>query len=57
MLSHMNRADPAEGMRKVSGIAIEEHPVFTHACPMHPDVIEDQPGKCPKCAMQLNRIN
>jgi hypothetical protein len=29
MLSHMNRAAPAEGMRKVSGIAIEEHPVFT----------------------------
>jgi uncharacterized membrane protein YraQ (UPF0718 family) len=29
MLSHMNRAAPAEGMRTVSGIAIEGHPVFT----------------------------
>jgi Cu(I)/Ag(I) efflux system membrane fusion protein len=22
-------------------------------CPMHPDVISDQPGKCPKCGMDL----
>lgn len=58
MLSHMNRAAPAEGMRTVSGVAIEGTQ-YSHkyACPMHPDVIEDQPGKCPKCGMRLNRIN
>jgi FtsP/CotA-like multicopper oxidase with cupredoxin domain len=22
-------------------------------CPMHPEVVRDQPGKCPKCAMKL----
>ena len=22
-------------------------------CPMHPEVVSDQPGKCPKCAMKL----
>ena len=22
-------------------------------CPMHPDVIQDKPGKCPKCGMDL----
>ena len=24
-----------------------------YTCPMHPDVISDKPGKCPKCGMAL----
>ena len=24
-----------------------------YACPMHPEVISDEPGKCPKCGMKL----
>lgn len=24
-----------------------------YTCPMHPEVIRDQPGNCPKCGMQL----
>ena len=24
-----------------------------YTCPMHPDVISDEPGKCPKCGMDL----
>ena len=27
------------------------HKVYT--CPMHPDVVSDKPGKCPKCGMDL----
>jgi hypothetical protein len=25
----------------------------TYVCPMHPDVVKDRPGKCPKCGMSL----
>ena len=24
-----------------------------YTCPMHPDVIQDEPGNCPKCGMKL----
>lgn len=24
-----------------------------YTCPMHPEVAEDKPGKCPKCEMTL----
>jgi len=24
-----------------------------YTCSMHPDVVKDAPGKCPKCAMEL----
>lgn len=24
-----------------------------YTCPMHPEVISDQPGRCPKCRMRL----
>lgn len=24
-----------------------------YTCPMHPEVIKDMPGKCPKCGMKL----
>lgn len=25
----------------------------TYTCPMHPEVISDKPGSCPKCGMEL----
>ncbi len=32
--------------------AADEHH-HTYTCPMHPDVISDKPGSCPKCGMNL----
>src|SRR5687767_5295323 len=30
-----------------------EHQHRQYTCPMHPEVIKDAPGKCPKCGMDL----
>jgi len=27
-----------------------------YTCPMHPEVVSDRPGKCPKCGMTLERV-
>jgi hypothetical protein len=27
--------------------------VVQYTCPMHPDVVQEKPGKCPKCGMDL----
>lgn len=29
------------------------HPPPTYTCPMHPEVIQSSPGKCPVCGMRL----
>lgn len=28
----------------------------SYTCPMHPEVVEDQPGSCPKCGMKLQPV-
>ena len=32
---------------------IPEGAAVAYTCPMHPEVISDEPGKCPKCGMKL----
>jgi Heavy metal binding domain len=27
-----------------------------YTCPMHPDVKSDQPGTCPECKMDLEKV-
>ena len=27
-----------------------------YTCPMHPEVKSDKPGKCPKCGMDLEKV-
>jgi hypothetical protein len=50
--SHQHGAEhqPAEGSG-TSGKAVDDAVVYT--CPMHPDVVADRPGKCPRCGMNL----
>ena len=31
----------------------QEHEKQKYTCPMHPEVITDHPGSCPKCGMKL----
>ncbi|MBB6370128.1 multicopper oxidase domain-containing protein [Chryseobacterium shigense] len=33
--------------------AHSDKPQTNYTCPMHPEIISDQPGKCPKCGMEL----
>jgi hypothetical protein len=28
-------------------------PATSYACPMHPEVVSQEPGRCPKCGMKL----
>jgi hypothetical protein len=44
----------------VTGCSNEEHSQQTsdnkavqYTCSMHPEVVQDKPGKCPKCGMDL----
>ena len=31
----------------------EEGSRVQYTCPMHPEVVQDKPGNCPKCGMKL----
>ena len=37
---------------KAGKVDTTQHPSF-YTCQMHPDVVSDSPGKCPKCGMDL----
>jgi len=44
--SHKRRLNPSAFSQPTTDANV-------YACPMHPDVVMDDPGKCPKCAMTL----
>lgn len=52
------RADP-EAYLGARPRAPEPHPADTpggYTCPMHPEVVADKPGPCPKCGMALEPV-
>ena len=32
---------------------VDSEKAAQYTCPMHPDVVQDKPGACPKCGMNL----
>jgi Cu+-exporting ATPase len=48
-------ADPERYLHPESSVETEEEPPagVSYTCPMHPEVVQDGPGSCPKCGMAL----
>ncbi|MDQ7826971.1 MAG: heavy metal-binding domain-containing protein [Candidatus Eremiobacteraeota bacterium] len=42
-------ASPSPGVKKAGKLV--------YSCPMHPEVVSDKPGKCPKCGMSLEQVS
>ncbi len=51
---------PSEPARNAADDTLAEHAIKhtnpKYRCPMHPDVIRDQPGECPICGMTLVKV-
>ena len=55
---HHDRSDSMGSMQMHDDHATSQSPttmpaMMTYTCTMHPDVVTDKPGKCPKCGMTL----
>jgi hypothetical protein len=49
--------EEASGGRTALRVRVVERPLSTHyTCSMHPEVVSDTPGKCPKCGMNLTAV-
>ena len=49
----MKMEDPKKPAGKNQKAGIPEKKAVQYTCVMHPEVISDRPGKCPKCGMKL----
>ena len=51
----VNTSQSAPDTANTNQAAVETKPAPAkqYTCPMHPEVVQDAPGKCPKCGMKL----
>lgn len=49
----MEMTAPAPTSESVPKAPSSEPAQAIYTCPMHPEVVSDQPGTCPKCGMEL----
>jgi Cu(I)/Ag(I) efflux system membrane fusion protein len=51
---------PSEPLRNAADDTVAEHAIKhtnpKYRCPMHPDVVRDEPGVCPICGMELVKV-
>jgi hypothetical protein len=52
ILTACNNNQPSSGASATDTATVLKAGVI-YTCPMHPEVISDKPGKCPKCKMDL----
>lgn len=45
--------DKTEQTQEVNSTSPESTARASYTCSMHPEVVSDKPGKCPKCEMDL----
>ena len=51
---HADHADHATHQHPPQTSPAEKAPAdAAYTCPMHPEIVENKPGKCPKCGMKL----
>ena len=50
--SSFNQVNAQETTMK-KNTTTEQQVIKSYTCPMHPEVVADKPGKCPKCGMAL----
>jgi FtsP/CotA-like multicopper oxidase with cupredoxin domain len=46
-------AEPDKTLSIIAEMQMDDEGATSYACPMHPEVTSDSPGRCPKCGMKL----
>lgn len=52
-ISCSQKEDEQQRTATDKAVSVEQTRASSYVCPMHPAVTSDQPGKCPKCGMDL----